>query len=453
MAKQKAKKRHIANSDTDSENSYPVSQPTNSSSSSSSTSTKKPYVPRFLIIHSEKEGETISSLSPFVVHKTIMSIAGEPKSIKNLRSGDLLIQCAKESHEKNLLQMKTFCGLKCSVTPHSSLNTSKGIIRCPALSRVTSDDIKEGMVEQGVTDVRRITVRRDGETKLTNTYVLTFNSPNLPTVVKIGFMQVKVDVYIPNPLRCYHCQVFGHHENKCGRHAVCCNCGEPEHCAPSGVCDKPAKCVNCSGNHPANSKQCPQWEKEKKILKIKCVNNLSFPDARKQYEQFYTGQTYASAVKPGTCNKSTQTENKTTQTDDSFDEYLKKQEKSQSDKTPKETPKGKDKNTSSPRPGPALKPATLEMMKKEEERKKKEEKDRIKKQQKEERKQQWQKEQAQKEKEQTEKAKQAEKNPYSVFAEKDDEEVRMEEESVVFTDSSSSDHLPKGTLPRLPVTK
>ena len=453
MAKQKARKRHIANSDTDSENSYPVSQPTNSSSSSSSTSTKKPYVPRFLIIHSEKEGETISSLSPFVVHKTIMSIAGEPKSIKNLRSGDLLIQCAKESHEKNLLQMKTFCGLKCSVTPHSSLNTSKGIIRCPALSRVTSDDIKEGMVEQGVTDVRRITVRRDGETKLTNTYVLTFNSPNLPTVVKIGFMQVKVDVYIPNPLRCYHCQVFGHHENKCGRHAVCCNCGEPEHCAPSGVCDKPAKCVNCSGNHPANSKQCPQWEKEKKILKIKCENNLSFPDARKQYEQFYTGQTYASAVKPGTCNKSTQTENKTTQTDDSFDEYLKKQEKSQSEKTPKETPKGKqDKNTSSPRPGPALKPATLEMMKKEE-RKKKEEKDRIKKQQKEERKQQWQKEQAQKQKEQTEKAKQAEKNPYSVFAEKDDEEVCMEEESVVFTDSSSSDHLPKGTLPRLPVTK
>ena len=235
MAKQKAKKRHIANSDTDSENSYPVSQPTNSSSSSPSSSNKKPYVPRFLIIHSEKEGETISSLSPFVVHKTIMSIAGEPKSIK------------------------------------------------------------------------------------------------------------KVDVYIPNPLRCYHCQVFGHHENKCGRHAVCCNCGEPEHCAPSGVCDKPAKCVNCSGNHPANSKQCPQWEKEKKILKIKCENNLSFPDARKQYEQFYTGQTYASAVKPGTCNKSTQTDNKSTQTDDSFTEYLKQ--------TTEKTQGTKEKRNTSPKPG------------------------------------------------------------------------------------------------------
>ena len=97
MAKQKAKKRHIAKSDIDFENSYPASQPTNSSLS---TTTKKPYVPRFLIIHSEKEGEIISSLSPFVVHKTIMSTAGEPKSIKNQRSGDPLIQCAKESHEK-----------------------------------------------------------------------------------------------------------------------------------------------------------------------------------------------------------------------------------------------------------------------------------------------------------------------------------------------------------------
>ena len=34
--------------------------------------------------------------------------------------------------------------------------------------------------------------------------------------------------------------------------------------------------------------------RKKKILKIKCENNLSFPDALKQYEQFYTGQTLES---------------------------------------------------------------------------------------------------------------------------------------------------------------
>ena len=447
MAKKQAKKRHIANSDTDSENSYPASQPTKSSSS---TSTKTPYVLRFLLIHSEQE-ETISSLSLFLVHKTIMSLTGEPKSIKTLRSGDILIQCAKESHEKTLLQMKTFCNLKCSVKPHSSLNTSKGIVRCPALSKVTTEHIIEFMGEQGVTVVRRITVRRDGILKPTNTFVLTFNTPILPTVVKIGFIQVKVDVYIPNPLRCYNCQVFGHHENKCGRHPVCCNCAQPEHCA-SGQCDKPAICVNCSGDHPANSKECPQWEKEKQILKIKCEQIISFPEARKQFEQFNGAKTYASAVKPGTCNKSTQTDNKSTQTDDSFTEYLQQQA---TEKT-KEGTQGKSNSSPHPgksnsSPGPVLKAGTLEMIKKDEEKKRKEEKDKLKKQQKEERKQIFLKEKAQKDKEEAEKAAKSQKNPYSVFS-KDDEEDEMEGDSVVFTEPSSSDHLPKGTLSRLPLT-
>ena len=76
-----------------------------------------------------------------------------------------------KNHTKKSTTDEEICCLKCSVTPHSSLNKSKGNICCPALNRVTSDDIKEGMVEQGVTDVRRITVRRDGVTKLTNTYL------------------------------------------------------------------------------------------------------------------------------------------------------------------------------------------------------------------------------------------------------------------------------------------
>ena len=60
-----------------------------------------------------------------------------------------------------------------------------GIIRCPAFSRVTNDDTQEGMAEQGVTDVHRITVRQNVIIKPT-IFVLTFNSPNLPTVVKKG---------------------------------------------------------------------------------------------------------------------------------------------------------------------------------------------------------------------------------------------------------------------------
>ena len=153
-------------------------------------------------------------------------------------------------------------------------------------------------------------------------------------------------------------------------------------------------------------------------------------------------------MKPGTCNKSTETHNNSTQTDDSFTEYLKQQTQEKQQEPPKEKPKEKS-NPS--RPGQTLKSATLEMMRKEEEKKKKEEKDKLKKQQKDERRQQYIKEKAQKEKEEAEKAILAQKNPFSVFK-KDDEGEDMEDDSVVFTDSSSSDHLPKGTLSRLPTT-
>ena len=52
------------------------------------------------------------------------------------------------------------------------------------------------------------------------------------------------------------------------------------------------------------------------------------------------------------------------------------------------------------------------------------------------------------EKKEAQKAKQAEKNTFSVFAEKGEEKV-MDDDSVIFTEPTSSDHLPKGTLSRL----
>ena len=151
----KSRKRHAPITDTDSDESLTASQ-------SKSSLPKKPYVPRFLIIHSEVEGKDIYLLSPFLIHKTIMSMAGEPKTIKNLRSGDLLIQCAKEPHEKSLLKMKIFCGLKCSVTPHKSLNTSKGIVRCPALIRQSNEHILEWYLIVSIPDLCNLTYFHGG---------------------------------------------------------------------------------------------------------------------------------------------------------------------------------------------------------------------------------------------------------------------------------------------------
>ena len=87
------------------------------------------------------------------------------------------------------------------------------------------------MREQGVIHDRRIKVRRDDALRDTNTFMFTFNTSALPKQLKVAFLRVSVDPYIPNPLRCYACQVFGHHENKCHREEICANCGQAKHSA------------------------------------------------------------------------------------------------------------------------------------------------------------------------------------------------------------------------------
>ena len=59
--------------------------------------------PRYLIIEPVHEGE-LAKLSPFAVSKGINGIAGEPKSLKRLRSSTYLMEVTRKSHADNLLR-------------------------------------------------------------------------------------------------------------------------------------------------------------------------------------------------------------------------------------------------------------------------------------------------------------------------------------------------------------
>ena len=121
---------------------------------------------------------------------------------------------------------------------YTSLNSSKGVIRCPELHPCSDKEIIDNLTDQGVTGIRNVKVRKNGVLKSTNTYVLTFNTPILPKKIKVAFLSVNVEVYIPNPLRCYQCQVFGHHEDYCMKKPICGNCGGERHCSDDRNCKK-----------------------------------------------------------------------------------------------------------------------------------------------------------------------------------------------------------------------
>ncbi|GFT64134.1 uncharacterized protein TNCV_5139951 [Trichonephila clavipes] len=151
----------------------------------------------------------MSQKSPFAIQKALKGIGGEPKSVKKLSSGDLLIEPVSLCYTiKIFLVGKYIYRLFFNtVTPHKSLNSCRGVISEPVLLCASEAEILEGLSDQGVTEVRRITILRDS-TRLPAKH--TISSPILPTTIKARYLNCKMRPNVPSPLRCFKCQRCGH---------------------------------------------------------------------------------------------------------------------------------------------------------------------------------------------------------------------------------------------------
>ncbi|GFU59584.1 putative RNA-directed DNA polymerase from transposon BS [Trichonephila clavipes] len=258
---------------------------------------------RFLIL--SLPSNEMSKKSPFAIQKALKGIGGDPKSVQKLRSGDLLFETASAVQSKSFLMAKTFLDSTLTVTPHKSLNCSQGVIFESDLLYASEAEILEGISDQGVTQVRRITILRDSKRLPTKHIILTFNSPKLPTSMKAGYLNCKIRPYIPNPLHSFKCQRFGHYQNSCRGQLTCSRCASVGH--SSTDCTLEPKCINCSQLHTADSKLCPKWKTEKQIQGIKTNKNISYFEARKLIVPQLT-QTYAQVTKPSNISTTTQTD-------------------------------------------------------------------------------------------------------------------------------------------------
>ena len=267
---------------------------------------------RFLIIKSE-EDQPITHLSPFVIEKQIESIIGTPKSVKKLKNKTLLIETTRRSQTENLLKMKKFFNLKVTVSEHKTLNTSRCIIKDSALKGESEKDICDYLKNQGVIAVKRFTIKKEFDTIETNTLLLTFNSVSVPNSVKIFYRIIPVDIYVPNPLRCYNCQRFGHYESDCPADyaSICEKCGEGGFTHLASACPNPVKCVNCGLDHLSRSNVYEVWKKEKEIMKVKVTRNITYIEARKMVEQTpevtFSKIVHSAVAKPELKTVSTQT--------------------------------------------------------------------------------------------------------------------------------------------------
>lgn len=262
------------------------------------------FVP-FLVVEPVNKQDAISH-SIFAVQKFAQCSIGSIKSAKKLRSGSLLLEVKDKSQYDLAMSLTRWVDVDVKVSEHRGLNSSRGVIRCRDLRDCSENEVLEALQSQKVTAARHIMTKKDGHELPTNTFILTFRLPSPPSHVTAAYLRIPVERYIPNPLRCYNCQRYGHSKTTCSKSVVCARCGQEGHTDTD--CDQPHHCCNCNGSHPAYAKECKEWLRQRDITRLKYEKNISFGEAAQLLKTTaQSAKSYAVTVKT-TQSVSTQTD-------------------------------------------------------------------------------------------------------------------------------------------------
>ena len=147
--------------------------------------------PRFIIV--ESAGMPITNLSPFLIEKVISSNMNTTVNINKLKNQTLLVELDKRKNADFLLKMTKFHIINVKSYPHKSLIISKGVVRSKELSLCTIEEIKKEMKKQSVTEVKRVTIKKEGKFIETNTYIVIFDQPKIPEKIKVGYTMERVE--------------------------------------------------------------------------------------------------------------------------------------------------------------------------------------------------------------------------------------------------------------------
>lgn len=207
--------------------------------------------------------KTLLSVKSIVIEKTISQhIKGPIKTIRRLKNGSILFESNSPLASKGLLSLKQFeDGTPIVMTTDEKFNSASGVVKTTELCDLTPEECLDLLQTQGVTHVRPLNAKDPQNVA----FVLTFSSADLPPYVRILSQQIRVFPYIPRPIRCYNCQIYGHTNSNCRSPQVCGQCASHGHTAND--CQKPPLCAACFGPHPVTSNECPKYKERVQNLK------------------------------------------------------------------------------------------------------------------------------------------------------------------------------------------
>ena len=241
-------------------------------------------------IFAKGKNTNITKQNPIKIQSEIHKAVG--RRIEVRKSGDSLrICCTNEAQRRAMRMRTTIGGFEVSYsdpykkTPEND-NMRKGIIF--GVDFELSDE--EICKEIGASSVRRIK-KKIGGREIETAQILILYKNELPPYVLIGWRRHRVDKFVPDPIRCYQCQRYGHKANTCNGQEKCGICSKRHNvkeCPEKNKSteEKESKCPNCGGKHSASYRGCPKFKIAKQITRIQfsSESKMTYAEAIKKQE-------------------------------------------------------------------------------------------------------------------------------------------------------------------------
>ncbi|EFN62124.1 hypothetical protein EAG_03786, partial [Camponotus floridanus] len=115
------------------------------------------------------------------------------------------------------------------------------------------------------------------------TVALSFEGQKIPKHIYMFHVSYPVSPYVARASRCNNCFRFGHIKINCKSQPRCKHCAEKGHIFSEEDCLQKRqlpKCVNCLGEHRADSLSCPEFILQQEIRKYAAYRNISLIDAK-----------------------------------------------------------------------------------------------------------------------------------------------------------------------------
>lgn len=187
------------------------------------------------------------------------------------------------------------------IDEHPIHNNVKCVIHNYEVVDLSEAEVKDILAWQGVSSVKRITRKGDGENRInTPMLILTVTGTAIPQHVYLGYIRVETRPYYPAPMQCYKCWEFGHTKLRCAKNEICGTCAGDHEVVRGVSCRLTPHCPKCkSYEHAASSKKCPVYVAENEIARMRVDQGLTYEAAKKIYERKHTSSQSGNASNSG----------------------------------------------------------------------------------------------------------------------------------------------------------